>query len=142
MMCDLVVTSDSATWGFPEIGLACFPPVAAVALASVVGQKQAAELILTGRKIDGLEAQAMRLANLAVPDREVEGKVGEWIARLARLSPAALAVTKKAMYVWDAMHFDKGLARAEKIYLEELMETEDAREGVQAFLDKREPRWE
>ena len=141
MICDLVVTSDSATWGFPEIGLACFPPVAAVALASVVGQKQAAELILTGRKIDGLEAQAMRLANLAVPDREVEGKVGEWIARLARLSPASLAVTKKAMYVWDAMHFDKGLARAEKIYLEELMQTEGAREGVQAFLDKREPRW-
>jgi cyclohexa-1,5-dienecarbonyl-CoA hydratase len=141
MMCDLVVTSESATWGFPEISLACFPPVAAVALASVVGQKEAADLILTGRKIDGLEAHAMRLANLAVPDREVEGKVDEWIARLAKLSPAALAVTKKAMYVWDAMHFDKGLARVEKIYLEELMQTEDAREGVQAFLEKREPRW-
>ena len=68
-------------------------------------------------------------------------KADEVIARLAALSPAALAVTKKALYAWDAMHFDKGLARAEKIYLEELMKTEDAQEGVQAFLEKREPRW-
>jgi cyclohexa-1,5-dienecarbonyl-CoA hydratase len=141
MMCDLVVTSESATWGFPEISLGCFPPVAATALASVVGQKQAADLILTGRKIDGLEARVMRLANSAVPDQDVEGKVDELLARLASLSPAALATTKKAMYVWDAMHFDKGLARAEKIYLDQLMQTEDAREGIQAFLERRAPVW-
>jgi cyclohexa-1,5-dienecarbonyl-CoA hydratase len=141
MMCDLVITSESATWGFPEISLGCFPPVAATALATVVGQKQAADLILTGRKIDGLEAKVMRLANSAVPDHQVEGKVDELVARLAALSPAALASSKKAMYVWDAMHFDKGLARAEKIYLEELMQTEDAREGLEAFLEKRAPHW-
>jgi cyclohexa-1,5-dienecarbonyl-CoA hydratase len=141
MMCDLVVTSESATWGFPEISLGCFPPVAATALASVVGQKQAADLILTGRKIDGLEAKVMRLANSAVPDHQVQGKVDELVARLAALSPAALATTKKAMYVWDAMHFDKGLARAEKIYFDELMQTEDAREGIEAFLEKRVPHW-
>jgi cyclohexa-1,5-dienecarbonyl-CoA hydratase len=71
----------------------------------------------------------------------VKEKADELIARLSRLSPAALRVTKKALYGWDSMHFDKGLARAEKIYLEELIQTEDAREGVQAFLEKREPRW-
>lgn len=141
MMCDVVVTSDSATWGFPEISLGCFPPVAVTALASIVGQKHAADLILTGRKVVGFEAQSLQLANSAVPDHQVEAKVDELVARLAKLSPAALAMTKKAMYVWDAMHFDKGVARAEKIYLEELMRTEDAREGIQAFLQKREPRW-
>jgi len=141
MMCDLIVTSEVATWGFPEIQLACFPPVATVALAALIGQKRAADLILTGRKIKGDEAGFMRLANSAVPDHQVETKVDELVARLATLSPAALAATKKAMYVWDAMHFDKGLARAEKIYLDELMQTEDAREGVQAFLEKRPPRW-
>jgi len=52
-----------------------------------------------------------------------------------------LAITKKASYAWDSIHFDKGLARAEKIYLEELMKTEDAREGIDAFLNKREPVW-
>jgi cyclohexa-1,5-dienecarbonyl-CoA hydratase len=60
---------------------------------------------------------------------------------VVRLSPAALALTKKAMYAWDSIHFDKGLARAEKIYLEELIKTDDAQEGIAAFLQKREPRW-
>ncbi len=68
-------------------------------------------------------------------------KVDELIARLASLSPAALATAKKAIYAWDSIHFDKGLARAEKIYLEELMQTDDAREGVAAFLEKRDPKW-
>ena len=141
MMCDLVITSESATWKFPEISLGCYPPVAATALAAVVGQKQAADLILTGRKLDGLEAMSRNLANSAVPDHQVEGKVDELLQRLSGLSPAALAAAKKAMYAWDSMHFDKGLARAEKIYLEELIKTEDAREGIQAFLEKRAPRW-
>ena len=141
MMCDLVITSETATWGFPEILLGCYPPVAATALASIVGQKRAAELILTGRKISGLEAFAMGLASAVVAGAEVPGKVDAVVAQLGALSPAALAATKKAMYVWDAMHFDKGLARAEKIYLEELMQTEDAREGILAFLEKREPKW-
>jgi cyclohexa-1,5-dienecarbonyl-CoA hydratase len=141
IMCDVVITSDSATWGFPEISLGCFPPVAVTALASVVGQKNAADLILTGRKISGAEAQVMGLANLAVPNHQVQDHVDELVGRLAKLSPAALAVSKKSMYVWDAMHFDKGLARAEKIYLEELIRTEDAREGIRAFLQKREPQW-
>lgn len=141
MVCDIVITSESAVWGFPEISLGCFPPVAAVALASVVGQKHAADLILTGRKFEGLEARFLGLANSAVPDHQVKEKVDELLARLSTLSPAALALTKKAMYAWDSMHFDKGLARAEKIYLEELMQTHDAREGIQAFLEKRDVHW-
>jgi cyclohexa-1,5-dienecarbonyl-CoA hydratase len=141
LVCDLVITSESATWGFPEISLASFPPVAATALAALTGQKHAAELILTGRKVDGLEARFLGLANSAVPDHQVKEKADELIARLSKLSPAALRVTKKALYGWDSMHFDKGLARAEKIYLEELIQTEDAREGIQAFLEKREARW-
>ncbi len=141
MMCDLVVTAESATWGFPEIRLGCFPPVAATALAALLGPKKAAELLLTGRTVDGRQAEAMGLANIAVRDGAVEEKVEELLSELGGLSRAALASTKKAIYAWDSMHFDKGLARAEKIYLEQLMKTEDAREGVQAFLEKREPRW-
>jgi len=52
-----------------------------------------------------------------------------------------LAVTKKAFYAWDAIHFDKGLAKAEKIYLDELMRLTDAEEGIRAFMEKREPKW-
>ena len=66
----------------------------------------------------------MGLANAAVNDEELAAVVDETVQRLAQLSPASLAVTKKAIYCWDAMHFDKGLARAEQIYLEELMKIE------------------
>ncbi len=141
MVCDIVYTTESAQWGFPEIKLGCYPPVACTALAALVGQKRAAELILTGRTITGTEAAAMGLATHALPDAKLDGAVEECVDGLRKLSPAALAVTKKATYAWDAMHFDKGLARAEKIYLEELMKTADAHEGIRAFMEKREPKW-
>lgn len=139
LICDLVYTSADATWGFPEITLACFPPVAAVALSALVGQKRAADLVLTGRTIDGSEAAAIGLANAAV--NNVDAEVEKAIARVSKLSSAALAMAKKAFYAWDAIHLDKGLARAEKIYVEELMASEDAKEGIQAFIEKRQPKW-
>jgi enoyl-CoA hydratase len=83
----------------------------------------------------------MGLANEAVPDEELSQLVDETAERLSKLSPASLAMTKKALYTWDAMHFEKGLMRAEKIYLEELMPLEDAREGIKAFMEKRQPVW-
>jgi len=141
MVCDVVYTSASAQWGFPEIKLGCYPPVACAALAALVGQKRAAELILTGRTICGVDAAEMGLANRAVPDKELDSAVDQTAEELLKLSPAGLAVTKKALYAWDSMHFDKGLARAEKIYLEELMKTVDAQEGIRAFMEKRAPNW-
>jgi cyclohexa-1,5-dienecarbonyl-CoA hydratase len=141
MVCDIAYTTDSAQWGFPEIKLGCYPPVACTGLAALVGQKRAAELTLTGRTISGTEAAEIGLANAAVSEDRLDTAVEECVGRLRELSPAALAITKKAVYAWDAMHFDKGLARAEKIYHEELMKTVDAREGIRAFMEKREPRW-
>jgi cyclohexa-1,5-dienecarbonyl-CoA hydratase len=141
MVCDVVYTTASAQWGFPEIKLGCYPPVACTALAALVGQKCAGELILIGRTISGVEAAEMGLANRAVADEELRDAVDHLLEELVRLSPAALAITKKALYAWDAMHFDKGLARGEKIYLEELMKTADAQEGVRAFMEKRVPKW-
>jgi len=141
MVCDMAYTTDSAQWGFPEITLGCYPPVAVTALAALIGQKRAADLILTGRIITGVEAAAVGLANRAVPEDQLVAVVEESLRRLAQLSAASLAITKKAIYAWDSMHFDKGLARAEKIYLEELMTTEDAQEGINAFLEKRSPKW-
>ncbi len=111
------------------------------ALAALVGQKRAADLILTGRSINGREAADIGLATRAVPEGGLEQTVENGVVQLSQLSPVALAVTKKAIYAWDAMHFDKGLSRAEKIYLEELMKTEDAREGIESFMEKRSPQW-
>ena len=140
-VCDMVYTARNATWGFPEIKLGCFPPVAAVALPALVGQKRATELILTGRQISGDEAVAIGLANRSAHTDELAAVVDETLSQLQAMSPAALALAKKSIYAWDAIHFDKGLARAERIYLEELIATEDTREGIAAFLEKRSPKW-
>jgi cyclohexa-1,5-dienecarbonyl-CoA hydratase len=141
MVCDLVHTAENAQWGFPEIKLGCYPPVACTALAALVGQKRAADLILTGRTISGREAAEIGMATSACPEAELGAGIEQSMNRLSQLSPAALAITKKASYAWDSMHFDKGLARAEKVYFEDLMKTTDAAEGIRAFLEKRPPKW-
>jgi cyclohexa-1,5-dienecarbonyl-CoA hydratase len=139
LVCDVVYASPDAVFGFPEIKLACFPPVACTALAPVVGQKLAAEMILTGRALTATEALNAGLANALADDPET--LVKECVSRISQLSPAALAMAKKAFYAWDSMHFDKGLARSEQTYLDELVKTEDSREGIAAFVEKRRPRW-
>jgi cyclohexa-1,5-dienecarbonyl-CoA hydratase len=141
MVCDMCFTAETAKWGFPEITLGCYPPVACTALAALVGEKRAADLIFTGRAFTGFEAAAWGLAVSAHPGRGATAAIQERLDHLLKLSPAALAHAKKAFYAWDSIHLDKGLARAEKIYAEELMQTEDAKEGVQAWLERRKPVW-
>jgi cyclohexa-1,5-dienecarbonyl-CoA hydratase len=139
LMCDVVYASPDSVWGFPEIKLGCYAPVASVALSAIVGQKLAAELLLTGRTLSGQEALAAGLVNGLADDPET--LVGECVQRVSQLSPAALRIAKKAFYAWDSIHFDKGLARAEQIYNDELMKTADAQEGIAAFIERRRPKW-
>ena len=139
LMCDVAYASPDSVWGFPEIKLACYAPVASVALSAVVGQKLAAEMLLTGRTLTGQEALAAGLVNGVADDPET--LVTECLERVSQLSPAALTLAKKAFYAWDAIHFDKGLARAEQIYHDELMKTADAKEGIAAFIERRRPKW-
>jgi len=141
MMCDLVHTTENATWGFPEITLGCFPPVACAALSALVGQKHAADLILTGRTITGKEAAEWGLANQACREGGLKEALKSALDHLLDLSPAVLPLARKALYAWDSIHLDKGLARAEKIYIEELMQTQDGQEGVTAWLEDRDPVW-
>jgi cyclohexa-1,5-dienecarbonyl-CoA hydratase len=141
MMCDVVITTDEATWGFPEITLGCFPPVAAAGLSSLIGQKRASDLILTGAPMLGQEAASIGLATRSVVKDQLDAALDATLDHLKKSSPAVLAIAKKAIYAWDSMRFDKGLMATEKIYLDELMKTEDAQEGVQSFLAKRKPEW-
>ena len=139
LMCEVVYASPESGWGFPEIKLGCYAPVASVALSAIVGQKLAAELLLTGRTLSGPEALAAGLVNGLADDPET--LVAECVRRVSQLSPAALRVAKKAFYAWDSIHFDKGLARAEQVYNDELMKTADAQEGIAAFMERRRPKW-
>jgi cyclohexa-1,5-dienecarbonyl-CoA hydratase len=139
LVCDIVYASRDSIWGFPEIKLACYAPVASVALSAIVGQKLAAELLLTDRTLTGEEALQAGLVNAIADDPDT--LVAECVQRVSHLSPAALRIAKKAFYAWDSMHFDKGLVRAEQIYNDELMKTADAPEGINAFLERRRPKW-
>jgi cyclohexa-1,5-dienecarbonyl-CoA hydratase len=141
MVCDLCFTMPDAKWGFPEITLGCYPPVACTALAALVGEKRAADLIFTGRTFSGQEAADWGLATEAHAGEELQDAIQSRLDHLYKLSPVALAHAKKAFYAWDSIHLDKGLARAEKIYVEELMKTEDAKEGITAWMEKRKPVW-
>lgn len=140
MMCDVVYATAASVWGFPEIKLACYPPVASVALSAIVGQKLAAEMALTGRTLSGTEALSAGLVN-GLADDDPETLVRECVQRVSQLSTVAIAIAKKAFYAWDAVHFDKGLGRAEQIYFDELMKTADAQEGIAAFFERRRPKW-
>jgi cyclohexa-1,5-dienecarbonyl-CoA hydratase len=141
LVCDMIFCTEDSRWQFPEINLGCFPPVAAAALSQVVGTKRAAELVLTGQVIHGDEAFHMGLVNDSVPADELDDLVNEVGERLASLSPKALALAKKAFYKFDARQFEERLQQTETIYLEELVHTEDAQEGINAFLEKRKPKW-
>jgi cyclohexa-1,5-dienecarbonyl-CoA hydratase len=139
LVCDIVYAGSDAIFGFPEIKLAAFPPVAMVALSAIVGQKRAAELLFTARSLTAPEALAMGLVNEIADDPET--LVAECLQRVSQLSPAALRIAKKAFYGWEAMHFEKGLMRAEEIYREYVTRSEDGKEGIRAFIEKRRPNW-
>jgi cyclohexa-1,5-dienecarbonyl-CoA hydratase len=140
-LCDFVITAEDAKIGQPEIELACFPPVAAAAFGAIVGPKRAADLVLTGRIIDGREAERIGLATRAVPGESLEAETKKIVSALAARSRPVLALTKKALRACHPGAFEKSLAEAERIYLEELAATEDMKEGLTAFLEKRRPTW-
>ena len=139
--CDIVIASERARFGQPEIKLGVFPPVAAVLLPRVIGEKRARELILTGELIEAPEAARLGLVNYLLPRSELEQKVADLLSRFRNLSSAALAFTKEAMDLGRGCSLDSALKEVEDLYLNELMKTHDASEGIKAFADKRKPEW-
>ena len=139
--CDIVIASERARFGQPEIKLGVFPPIAAVLLPRVIGDKAARELILTGELIDAAEALRLGLVNTVVPRAELAQKTQELLVKLRELSGPALEATKRAIDIAHGASFEDALTRVEDLYLNELMKTEDASEGVKAFMQKRKPVW-
>ena len=139
--CDIVIASERARFGQPEIKLGVFPPVAAVLLPRLIGDKRARELILTGELIDAAEALRLGLISHVVPSAELEQKTRDVLVKLRELSAPALEASKRAMNLARGRTFEDALSAVEDLYLNELMKTEDAREGIQAFMEKRKPEW-
>jgi cyclohexa-1,5-dienecarbonyl-CoA hydratase len=139
--CDIVIASERSRFGQPEIKLGVFPPVAAILLPRVIGEKRARELIMLGDMIDAAEALRLGLVNYVVPSAELEPKLLGVLAKLRDLSASALAMTRAALDLGERTSFQSTLAEVENLYLNELMKTEDAHEGVRSFMEKRKPEW-
>lgn len=139
--CDFVISSESAFFGQPEIRLGCFPPVAMVTFPHLVGPRAAMHLILTGRSFSAREAYEMGLVTRVVADDAVGHEVESLLSELRSLSPLILRRLRRQLLRGTGMDFEKLLAEAEEMYLEEVMHTEDAIEGVRAFIEKRAPAW-
>lgn len=139
--CDLLLTSEQAQFGLPEVELGCFPPVAAALYPGRLGSSRTLELLLTGRRFDGREALRLGLATWAAPEETLEETREAIVADLCRRSGAVSLLIKRAVRIGEKSDFDDALEATEKIYLEELASTGDMREGLDAFRQRRSPRW-
>jgi cyclohexa-1,5-dienecarbonyl-CoA hydratase len=139
--CDLVVASENAKFGQPEIRVGVFPPIATVAFPYLVGKKKAMELILTGETIDAKEALALGLINRVVPLERLGEAVDSIVSKITTNSGPVLQMMKKAMLSGEGLNFQEALKKAQDIYLNHLMALEDTNEGLKAFIEKRTPVW-
>lgn len=140
LCCDLAVMADTAKIGQPEIQLAAIAPIAALRLPRLAGYRAAADMLFTGRSLTAEEARQLGLANAVVPAEQVASWAQEKARQLAGLSRVALSMTKRALGL-SLRGWDNALPEMERLYLQELMSTADAVEGLAAFLEKRKPVW-
>jgi cyclohexa-1,5-dienecarbonyl-CoA hydratase len=140
-VCDRVIAGRTAILGQPEIALGVFAPAASVALAYRVGHARAVDLCLTGRTVGATEALAIGLVDEVVEDRPADAALTWARTHLAARSAASLRLAAQAVRARLVAALTTELPKLERLYLDELMQTSDAVEGLQAFLEKREPRW-
>jgi len=138
--CDIAIAADHALFGTPEIAVGLWPMMITAALRPLVPRRPLLEMMLTGRRFDAAEAVDLGIVNRVVSSADLDQAVDETAAVLAKRSPAALALGKAAFYAVEDMDLDTALDHLH-IGLTAVASTEDAQEGVAAFLDKREPQW-
>jgi len=142
MSCDLLIVADDARLGQPEINLGVMPGAGGTQrLTRAVGKTLATEMILLGRELSGREAEQHGLANRAVPSERVVPVALDAAKRIARQAPQAVRVAKRTIARAFEGSLHAGLVDERRAFYG-LRQTEDAREGVAAFLEKRKPTWQ
>jgi enoyl-CoA hydratase/carnithine racemase len=138
--CDLVLASEDALFGLPEIKVGLLPLIVMAPILRAVGRKRGLLMILSGEPVSAREAFEMGLVSRVVPRADLERETSMLAGKLARLSPAALGLAKEASATIQDMEYGKSLR-----YLRELITlvalSDDAKEGIAAFFDKRDPQW-
>jgi cyclohexa-1,5-dienecarbonyl-CoA hydratase len=140
--CDMAIASETAKIGQPEIKIGVLPPIAAITLPRLIGRKKALELILTGEAVNAEEALKLGLVNYVVPEETLEEEVNKFARKFVNLSGVILGLTKRAAMQGIDNDFEQVLQKVEHIYNREMMNTKDAQEGLQSFMEKRRPVWQ
>lgn len=138
--CDIAIASDEAVFGTPEISVGLWPMMITAVLRPLVPRRPLLEMMLTGRRVGAAEAAKLGIINRAVPADDLDEAVLETVEALGAQSPAILALGKSAFYAVEDMDLDTALDHLH-VGLTAVASTEDAQEGVEAFLDKRDPTW-
>ena len=133
--CDLVLATESAQFGYPEVQRGFVPAIVMTMLRRAVGEKIAFDLAATGRLLDGTEAAALGLASRVYDDADFEEQVAEVLRVLAETSPSALAFTKQQFYQLDGLSFEDGLWLGADVNAVS-RSTPDFRAALSAFLKK------
>ena len=140
--CDIVIASEKSKFGQPEIMVGVFPPVAAAIFPKLMWSKKALELMLTGEIIRANDAKELGLVNHILPVENFDAEAEKFITeKLANNSAVVLQLTKRAFIEGASQNYSDSIKKIEDIYLNELMKTDDANEGLAAFLEKRQPVW-
>jgi len=139
--CDIVIASEKARIGQPEIAVGVYPPVAAAWFPKIIGLQKTYELLLTGKIINAKEAQAIGLVTAVLPAENFKAEVEKYLADYLNKSRPVAMWTKKAIKAGLSLDFLQALKASEIIYLQGCMATDDAKEGIAAFMDKRKPVW-
>lgn len=139
--CDFVLATPKAAFALPEIRLGCFPPAAIAFFPKRIGLRATAELALTGKTISAREAHEIGLVTKVVPTSKIRRETESLLDALRALSPDALRAAKRALLASAGRPALDALASAERIYLKNLAHSPDMKEGLDAFLEKRPPRW-
>jgi len=140
LACDLILASERATFGTPEINIGTFPFMIMALIYRNVPRKKANELLLVGERWSAQEALAAGIVNKVVPAPELDAAVREWAVKLAGKSPVIMRLGKEAMRRQLDMPLDDALDYL-RAQLTLAMSTEDIVEGVSAFFEKRDPQW-
>lgn len=140
LACDVVVASDDAVFGTPEVNVGLWPFMITVPLTRSMPPKKALELMLTGRRVDAAEAERIGFVNRVVPAAELDGAVDELAGTIAAKAPLAVRLGRDSFYgTWDQAAADA--LRLLHPLLSVVASTEDAAEGIAAFAEKRQPNW-